>query len=365
MSVTTPQMPDSAARVPRSAFSLLAWAGWRLEMPGEWQPLKLSGTPAKGQMMLGDSVCALFSIHWERLTRGTISDGRAWVTGRIKRHGVLPDETPPPAAENFSACGWAHGVQSEEDKQTTYWYGYAASAELLMGVIVNGVLPAAVRQQVIGEVLPSLRATPADTDSIWSMYDVGFAAPAGFELRRRHLYSGDVALEFARGRHETLLLRQVYPGDLALGRRPFERWLDACPFKEYRRLRRTGATIEPWQHRTRTELAGVRRAGRKRLPWPLGGVSPRWSSALAVHDRRLNRLLIAEHVTAGEPEQALGDRAVGLMNVANAACGTRNSEDQGSGGQGSRRIRPEPRTLSPFSSPGPSGGFCASGATEH
>jgi hypothetical protein len=280
-------------------------------MPGEWQPLKLTGTPAKGQMIVGDSVCALFSIQWERLKRGLAQDGRQWVTERIKRHGVLPEGTPP-AAAHFSACGWAHGVQTEEDKQTTYWYGYAAPAELLLGVTVNGVLPAPVRKLVTGQVLPSLRATAADADSIWSMYDVSFAAPAGFELVRRHLYSGDVALEFAKGRHETLLLRQVYPGDLALGRRTFERWLDAVPFKEYRRLRQAGTTTDPWQHNA--EVTGVRRSGRKRLPWPLGGIVPRWTSSLAVHDRRLNRLLIAEHTAAIETDGALCAAAVTGMN---------------------------------------------------
>jgi hypothetical protein len=304
------KIPHSAFRTPHSA---LAWAGWRLEMPATWQPLKLTGTPAKGRMIVGDSVCAMFSIHWERLQRGIKADGREWVTERIQRHGVLPDGEPP-AAEHFSACGWAHGVQTEEDKQTTYWYGYAAPSTLLLGVTVNGVLPAPVRQLVTKRVLPSLRATPADADSIWSMYDVSFTAPAGFELRHRHLYSGDVALEFTKGRHETLLLRQVYPGDLALGRRSFAGWLDGRPFKEHRRLRRTGATTEPWQHETRAELTGVRRAGRKRLPWPLGGIKPRWTNALAVHDRQLNRLLIAEHSAAVQPAATICATAIERMN---------------------------------------------------
>jgi hypothetical protein len=297
-----------AFRVPRS---LLAWAGWQLEMPGEWQPMKLSGTPEKGEMIVGDATCALFRVQWERLNRAPGPDGPGWVTERIRRHGVLPDAAPP-AAAHFTACGWAQGVQTEEDKQTTYWYGYAAPAGLLLGVTVNGVLPAAQRRQVTGQVLPSLRATPADADSVWSMYDVSFAAPAGFRLVRRHLYSGDLALEFARGRCETLLLRQVYPGDLALGRRSFERWLDAGPFQKYRRLRQAGTTAEPWPRGA--EGTGLRRQGRRRLPWPLGGIAPRWTSALAVHDRRLNRLLIVEHTSAAETDGALCSAALAGMN---------------------------------------------------
>jgi hypothetical protein len=254
----------------------------------------------------------MFSLQWERLKR-PLADGPNWVAERLQRHGTLPDGLPP-AAEHFSACGWAHGMQTEEDKQTTYWYGYAAPAGLVLGVTVNGVLPAAVRAQITGPVLSSLRATPTGADSIWSMYDVSFVAPAGFELAQRHLFSGDVALEFQRGRRETLLLRQVYPGDLALGRRSFERWLGAYPFKEHRRLRPRGLTIEPWPATARAELTGLRRRGRKRLGVPLGGLAPRWTYAVAAHDRDLNRLLIAEHLTVTEPDEAVCVAAIERMN---------------------------------------------------
>jgi hypothetical protein len=146
------------------------------------------------------------------------------------------------------------------------------------------------------------------------MYDVGFAVPAGFELARRHLYSGDVALAFTKGRRETLLLRQVYPGDLALGRRPFENWIEAYPFQNHRRWRRKGATTGNWTHAPRPELSGCRRLGWKRLPWPLGWAAPRATCALAVQDRQLNRLLIAEHAAAGAADPALVATAIAQMN---------------------------------------------------
>ena len=129
--------PDTAAGI---SPSLLAWAGWQLQMPDDWRPLKIYGTPKKGWMIVGDAICAFFSIHWEQPRRRSVSDGDEWVQGRLSRLGVLPDPKPP-AAEQFSACAWAHGVQSEEDKKTTYWFGYAEPAELLVGVKVNGVLP--------------------------------------------------------------------------------------------------------------------------------------------------------------------------------------------------------------------------------
>ena len=198
---------------------------------------------------------------------------------------------------------------------TTHWYGYAAQAPMLLAVRVNGVLPEAIRNTILGSVLPTLRVTPTGEATEWAMYDIGFRIPAGFELTQRHLFSGDVALEFTRGRAETLLVRQVYPGDLALGRRRPEAWLERYPFKEHRRLRRRSLQVRPWRHATREALSGIERRAWKRLPAPLGGCAPRRTCALAVHDADLNRLLVAEHMVVGDPPAALCAAAIDGMNA--------------------------------------------------
>ena len=303
-------LPSASRGLPQS---LLAWAGWQLDVPAGWQPLKLTGSPDLGQMIVGDSTCAFFLIQWQRSKPGVVTDGYGWVSERLKKHGVLP-QARPPADARFTACGWAQGVQSQEGKETTYWYGYAEPARLLLGLTINGALPEALRSELIARVLPTLRTTATDAESAWAMYDVSFRAPAGFALAQRHLFSGDVALEFARGRRETMLLRQVYPGELALGRQSREQWLERYPFQEHRRVRRATLRVEPWQVTARPELAGVRRLAWKRLPSPLGWCAPRRTCALAVLDQTLNRLLIAEHMTTGEPDEALCATAVQRMN---------------------------------------------------
>lgn len=293
--------------------ALLAWAGWQLRVPADWRPLKLMGTADKGWMMVGDAMCAFFSIHWEQQKRRGISDGEAWARGRLKRLGLLPDPSPP-AQERFSACAWAHGVQSEEDKQTTHWFGYAARSNLLLGLKVNGVLPEPERALITREVLPTLRTSPADGQTTWSIYDLSFVTPPGFKLAKRHLFSGDVAMEFRKGRRESLLLRQVYPGDLALSRRDFEEWLASYPFIEHRRLRKSTLATEQWGHASRPELSGLRRTGRKRLGFPLGAFGPRWTHALAVHDKVLDRVLIAEHMACVPPDGKACEEAILGMN---------------------------------------------------
>ena len=181
---------------------------------------------------------------------------------------------------------------------------------------VNGALPEAARRRAEREVLPTLRATPAEEATTWALYEVSFRAAPGFALARRRLWSGDIALEFRGASGERLLLRQVYPGELALQRRSLEGWLDAYPFPEHRRWRRAGARQEPWRHGARPELSGLQRLGWKRLPAPLGACAPRRTRALAAHDRALDRLLIVEHGGRSEPPEAACVAALEGMNAA-------------------------------------------------
>jgi hypothetical protein len=56
------------------------------------------------------------------------------------------------------------------------------------------------------------------------------------------------------------------------------------------------------------------RHGRKQLGVPMGWCAPRWTCGLAVHDTGLNRLLIAEHLSARGADQRICERAIEGMN---------------------------------------------------
>ena len=127
-------------------------------------------------------------------------------------------------------------------------------------------------------------------------------------LRRRHLFSGDVALSFARG-SESLLLRQVYPAGIAVQRRPLERWLRLPPFTERRRPPREALETERFRG-----FDGLLRRGWRRLPSPMGWCSPRFATAIAVVDRERDRLLISELLTKREHCADLVRRSISEMN---------------------------------------------------
>jgi len=293
--------------------TLLAWAGWQVQMPADWYPLKLMGSADKGWIMVGDAMCAMFSIHWEKPRGGHVSDGDAWVHKRLTRQGLVANDAPP-AAEHFTSCAWAHNVQTEQDKQTTFWYAYSKPADLVLGFKVNGVLPEETLEQLIDHVLPSIRVSAQDSETTWALHDLSLVSPPGFELAQKHLFTGDVAIELKKGLRETLLLRQVYPGSLALERRPHERWIARYPFKEHRKMRNKGRTFEDYAHPHHAGLVGRRRRGMKKLGFPLGFLRPRHTDAVSAYDERFNRVLIAEHMSASETDGRVVEQAIGRMN---------------------------------------------------
>jgi hypothetical protein len=203
----------------------------------------------------------------------------------------------------------------------TIWSGYAAEAGLLLEVIVTSLTEEPLRAAIFASLVPKINVSVRDKPCCWSMYSVSFMSPPGFELNKRHLFSGDVALQFSRGRKETLLMRQVYPAGLALSRRNLERWMESAPFGERRRLR--APVRVAWRRDAPRELEGIRQSGWKRLPSPLGRCAPRHSVAVAAVDKELDRLLIAERQNRRDDGGAEVDWVVESMNA-----------DHGTGGKG-------------------------------
>jgi hypothetical protein len=85
------------------------------------------------------------------------------------------------------------------------------------------------------------------------------------------------------------MLRQVYPAELALTRRPIEKWFENPPFHERRKFK---------EEDTRGKSAGKREfraEGWKLIPLPLGFVRPRRCRRIAVVDDSSDRIFLTEY----------------------------------------------------------------------
>ncbi|MCC5843166.1 MAG: hypothetical protein JJU05_02825 [Verrucomicrobia bacterium] len=287
----------------------LAWSGWRLRVPANWRPVKLEGTFTKGAMFIGDDVSPYLMLRWWRpLLEGQKQfDFAAWLDYRFKKLHALPQKNPP-APPGVDQSAWVKDLETKNNKSRTVWYGYKASAETVIEILMTSLTPSDIRKRIIEDVMPTLEIASKEDPITWDLFSTRFQSPPGFLLDTHHLYSGDVALRLVKGR-ETLILRTVYPAGLALSRRKLPNWLDSSPFLERRKNRNT--TLEDWSS---GKIKGIQRRGWKRLPFPLGRVKPNYSTVIAAVDEERDRLLIAEHRTSGPDAPFLTQEALAHMN---------------------------------------------------
>ncbi len=333
----------------------LAWGGWRMRIPADWRALKIEGGRQRGALMLGDGDRPVAQVKWSRTGGGPGRpfDPRQWLARRLgsdRAKAIQPGKGPAPAG--FEVLAWLSRSKvlpagrgrpaPPAGASWSLWYGLARSAGLLVEVVIYSQDRPTLLATMSRQVLPSLRATGPQQPTDWAVFQAGFRTPTGFDVQARQLTPGHMCLLFEapagadrlaasmsrapagrrrallarfRGR-QRLLLRQVYPAGLALGRKDLPAWLRGGPFPERRRFYPAGQP-ETWSAESfgRT-LAGLIRRGQKRLPWPLGWASRLFSVAAAVRDADLDRLLLAEHDSPlGASEQVVAE-AIAAMNWA-------------------------------------------------
>ena len=293
----------------------LAWAGWETRIPKSWAPLHLEGDHEKGRVMIGGSEKACFQIRWGRQGRGE-TDARRWISQHVKAISTESAIEPLDVDPDFNASAWLPAVSRLDKSAKGIWFGFSAKARLGLEFDVNLSIEPEEADLIKNRIIPGLKTTGTDEPHRWAVFDVSFVTPPGYTLRDRHMYSGDMAFRFVRGMKSTLVLRQVYPADVSLQRRNMGLWLRKFPFKEHRKYR-TVEKSRDWSVSVGARtLKGKRRLGRKVFAFPLTWVRARHSTAGAVIDPDLNRMLIAEYDSPSETDHAVISKAIRDMNWA-------------------------------------------------
>jgi len=300
-----------------SGLTPLAWMGWQLRVPHDWRPVRIDGEWRRGRMVVGSADAPVVRLRWWRPGARRF-DAERWLRRRLRRLGLRPaaPRGPAPAACSYTAWAAEDELREEHRGLVRLWYGYAPAANLVLEAAVNVEAPRKARREVAARTLSSLIVYEQGKATRWAVFGASFESPAGFRILDKRLLLGDLCLRLRGEARSTLLLRQVYPAELALSRRKLERWIEVRPFRERRRYR-PAVEPRPWQVESfGRRLEGIRRRGHKRLAFPLRFCAPRNTLSVVVRDTELDRLLIAEHDTPGEPDETLLGALVGRMNWA-------------------------------------------------
>jgi hypothetical protein len=276
-------------------------------------------------MVVGSEREPVLQVQWARPRRRGFHP-RAWINRQVKDLAA-PAATRAPRPEGFDETAYLPEVASRGGGGRAVWMGFSRRAGLAVEVGVNLGAEAKARRLVTGKLLNGVEVSEKAGATPWAFFDVSFISPPGYTLEDWKLYAGDMVMRLGRGREARLLMRQVYPADTALGRRPLERWLNSWPFKEHRRfVSNVGSSsgVADW----RADLPagtceGRRREGWKRLAWPMHRAGARCSLGAGVVDSRLNRLLLAE--LDGVPGTRGDDALLGVLRDMNWARYARRS----------------------------------------
>ena len=284
-----------------------------MDVPPRWRPLKIEGTFSGGTMILGRGADVVMQLKWWRPKLKRFRPDR-WLGRRLRSlKARMDDGTTCPSPDGFGMVARAVRRSGKRSKGGPYalWYGWAPSAgvqiEAVVGPQDSGGRGAPWR------ALQSLRAAEMGAPTTWAVFDSLFHVPAGFVVDKYELLLGDLSLQFAGPDRQTLMLRQIYPADLALERRELADWLEFSRFRTRRHFR--GETEQDWaiEHHGR-RLEGLGRTGVKCYAFPLGVVRPRYSIGAAVHDIEAGRLLVAEHDSSRPHDDSLLGRVMLAMN---------------------------------------------------
>jgi len=287
------------------SHNVLAWCGWRLQLPAAWRPLRIYGDGRAGSMIVGDSNSSIFRIRWQQIQRKT-PDPLKW---RAQRTRVLGPGLSARNVFDASLPDFPAAVRVESERGWV-WQGIAPSAGLVLEIAPEAAADDALRRTVGEDVLPSLQVAVRGRPVEWCIFGTRFRTPPGYRLTRYRLHLGDMALELAARRHGRLVVRQIYPAELALQRRPLRQWVEISPFETRRRLRRAVSSPHGLSFAGAAGTGGsceiVVLRGESRIPWPFGFIRPRKYVGAGVLDPDADRIFVAEaELFRGDPDATL------------------------------------------------------------
>jgi hypothetical protein len=282
------QSPISARKT-----QLLAWQGWQLSVPADWNPVKVDGDYDEGSVLLGDLHNARLGLRWKRAHRKTNPSN--WATRAL--HDEVGKLATKEAADYAmpDADAWAVSrlYLDNDPPGRDVWVGQSRASNRVLQVVHH----ATQRDTKFSDaILPSLADTPSEQSTDWTIFDLSFRLPPDARVQWYRFNAGDLAVgvRLSKTDKAVSIVRQIGPAALALARQPLERWLtqqQEQTRKLYRPIEKADPATLSLDGRTLTGLRGTLHR-KRRLWWAWMVVKEQ--TVLAFHDDRRDRLVIGQ-----------------------------------------------------------------------
>lgn len=312
-----PPTSHTTSAAPPAGGNMLAWQGWRVSLPAEWNPVRLEGDWDNGSAIVADLHGARLAMRWRAAARRPIDHARAVTAAMESEIGKLAAAE----ARELALSGFERSMLYIEPRPPgrDVWTAWSPVSRRL----VQAVYQVRRREHLLATlILRHLRDTAPTEPVPWAVFDLSCIAPAGMRLYRQMLNAGDLSLWFV-GPPGRLGVRQIALAGVALRRKPLEGWLADERRRLGRHFRPGGDSAPAEMDAGGRTLAGVSQVllRRRRFFWAAG--VPRTLHCFAAHDPLRDRLLI---VHAGD--MGLVRRV--LPTIGRAACGQAAGSDDAS-----------------------------------
>lgn len=302
-------------------YQLLSWHGWQLALPEDWSPVKIEGDWNKGSILIADFHATRLALRWQSAPKRKF-DAPAWTEQAIRNEvGELMlkesvEHVPSGSKDESGGMKDEHGKASSslslhpssfslhpssfstgrlfvepDPPGRDVWVGQSSVSNRLIEVVYQ----TKVRSSFLRDrILTGLSDQPTDRAQHWSIFDLSCDAPDGWTLKSQRLNAGDLTLSFGK-KNEVLIVRQIAPAGLALGRQSLETWLAAQQrvWKKLYRAKGEATTVSLTEADDRDMTILVQPLVRRRRFF-----LARWVAAsrftLGAHDRQRDRLVFVD-----------------------------------------------------------------------
>lgn len=263
---------------------IVAWQGWRIEVPDRWGPVKVEGDADEGHLLMADMVRPRLGVRWKKESSKRFKPEAAVLRAMAKETGESGSDRF--AVRTPEKGQWQSPLlyEDREPPGRDVWVGYSQESSRLFQVVYHAHHRDAVLTQ---KVLPTLLDSAADTPREWSIFELSCKTPAPLVLAKHRLNAGDLSLWFTGPRGQAATVRQIAVAKLALQRRPLVRWIAEQAAWRGRYFKTAGEPVEAGNDLFRQQI--VRR---RRFVWMLW--MARGYAVVALHDKMHDRLVVVD-----------------------------------------------------------------------
>jgi hypothetical protein len=188
-------------------WSVFAWQGWRMEVPGGWNPIMFVGDWRRGSAILADTGNARGEIHWVPWP-GLTPPGLDKAIRKQAMHMERPKLRPAdrwPLSEAFLGAQELVGQGANQDIRLVF-NSPASCRVAVLRFTPTGLDDGPGIMRRVARSLADLSDQPLVP---WSVYGLAFDVPQGFGLSATRFTADSAYLSFTGRRNELLRFARI------------------------------------------------------------------------------------------------------------------------------------------------------------